>query len=103
VLGEFMSTTMTIEEADEVIKSLTSMLIAARTERDRLQRELTWQPIRTAPTDGTWFLCHQAGDDGVIRISSARWFEGELGGTSWAYASFAMPQHWMPISERFAE
>jgi hypothetical protein len=34
-----MKTEMTIEEADEAIKSLTSMLIAARTERDRLKAE----------------------------------------------------------------
>lgn len=35
-----MSKTMTIEEADGVIKSLTSMLIAARTERDSLRKKL---------------------------------------------------------------
>ena len=34
---EPISTTMTIEEADATIKSLTSMLIAARTERDKLK------------------------------------------------------------------
>jgi hypothetical protein len=32
-----MSTVTTIEEADEVIESLKSMLITARTERDRLK------------------------------------------------------------------
>jgi hypothetical protein len=35
-----MRTEMTIEEADEVIESLKSMLIAARTERDRLKAAL---------------------------------------------------------------
>lgn len=35
-----MSNTMTIEEADSTIKSLTSMLISARTERDSLRIKL---------------------------------------------------------------
>ena len=35
--SEAVSTQMTIEEASEIIKSLTSMLIAARTERDQLK------------------------------------------------------------------
>lgn len=35
-----MSNTMTIEEADSTIKTLTSMLISARTERDALRIKL---------------------------------------------------------------
>lgn len=62
-----------------------------------------WQPIRTAPTDGTWFLCHKAGADGVIRISSAHWEDGILGGKGWCFLNTDLPQYWMPISERFAE
>ena len=69
----------------------------------KAESEPTWHPIRTAPKDGTWFLSHQAGDDGVIRISSARWDGEELGGKAWCYSPHSMPQYWMPISERFAE
>jgi hypothetical protein len=39
---------MTIEEADEVVESLKSMLIAARTERDRLKSENSKQALRLA-------------------------------------------------------
>jgi hypothetical protein len=74
-----------------------------RQRADDLEAALTWQPIRTAPTDGTWFLCHKAGPDGVIRISSAHWEGGFLGGKGWCYSTTDMPQYWMPISERFAE
>ena len=64
---------------------------------------MAWKPIRTSPNDGTWFLCHQAGTDWIIRISSARWNEGELGGKGWSYCPHSMPQYWMPISEQFTE
>lgn len=35
--SEMMTTTMTIEEADEMIKSLTSKLIAVTTERNQIR------------------------------------------------------------------
>jgi hypothetical protein len=43
----------------------------------------TWQPMSTAPTDGTWILTYS--QDGVIRV--AMWIEGAI----------HEPTHWMPL------
>lgn len=59
-----------------------------------------WQPIETAPKDGTHVLMYRRQD-----ISEAWWqkkFIGEgyeWGGTGWAYPDFAPPTHWMPLPE----
>ena len=58
-----------------------------------------WQPIETAPKDGTKVLFWHNGD-----IHLAWWRKNILGqegfgGYGWSYAEFSMPTHWMPSPE----
>ncbi len=55
-LSEPAKTTMTIEEADATIKSLTSMLIAARTERNRLREAISDAGFSVMQTSGRWSI-----------------------------------------------
>jgi hypothetical protein len=72
--------TMTIEEADEVIKSLKSMLIAARTERDRLKSENSKQALRLA---GAIMLLQAAKDalpsDDMVYLRIREFLDNEVG------------------------
>lgn len=66
-------------------------------EVERLKAATKWQPIETAPRDGTWVLCYS---EGVI--SHAFWesneFDGDChwGGKDWYYPKWSQPTHWMP-------
>lgn len=55
-VSEPAKTTMTIEEADATIKSLTSMLIAARTERNRLREAISDAGFSVMQTSGRWSI-----------------------------------------------
>lgn len=56
-----------------------------------------WQPIDTAPKDGTQFLAW----DGVC-VENIKWWSG-MWVTSWCndadYANHGAPTHWMPLPE----
>jgi hypothetical protein len=54
-----------------------------------------WQPISTAPRDGTSILIFEAqvGTAGVVRVS--RWREDTIP-SGWAGAEYA-PSHWLPL------
>jgi hypothetical protein len=65
---------------------------------------MKWQPIETAPQDGTWVLlaCGSGGDGWVV----AGWLDTEHGGywhvnEHWtdAHSSPIYPTHWMPYPE----
>lgn len=55
----------------------------------------TWQPIETAPKDGTWIVtvCEGWGHPGMCR-----WFNRGNEQGVWGYAGMEMrPTHWMPL------
>jgi hypothetical protein len=54
-----------------------------------------WQPISTAPKDGTSILIFEAqvGTSGVVRVS--RWRDDTIS-SGWAGAENA-PSHWLPL------
>lgn len=70
-----------------------------------------WQPIETAPKDGTWILAiNNRGNPAVIIWNErAYWNEGDLrpgwihpfsdgsASTFWNGANGSMPEYWMPI------
>ena len=56
---------------------------------------LKWQPISTAPTDGTSILIFEAhvGTAGIVRVS--RWRNDTIP-SGWAGAE-NVPSHWLPL------
>lgn len=56
-----------------------------------------WQPIETAPKDGTDILAYQRWEEGTERILVMRW--DEKGGWRTNVHSFVRfdPSHWMPL------
>jgi len=75
----------------------------------RTMRE--WQPIETAPTDGTRFLAYRSGDDpediGVVSIIHRHDPGGALRNPKHNYETWVtdfgspstQPTHWMPLPE----
>lgn len=59
-------------------------------EVERLEQAQTWQPIATAPTDGTIVLLCTAG----WHKCEEGWFEGDGWHTDWNYID---PTHWLPL------
>lgn len=62
-----------------------------------LRAEREWQPIETAPKDGTTFLAYRSGI-----IMMAQWrksHNGHManGGEGWFYPSWNPATHWMPL------
>lgn len=68
-----------------------------------------WQPIETAPRDGTWVLvtggdiCY--GWDGISKPSAvAAQFEGRAWQFAWYdsgyYGEYEDPTHWMPLPKK---
>lgn len=53
-----------------------------------------WQPISTAPKDGTSILVFEA-DEGTVRVS--RWRDDTIP-TGWAGGEHA-PSHWLPLPQ----
>lgn len=65
---------------DKVLKEFTYSMI----------RAMTWQPIETAPRDGSEILCYE---DGMVRVC---W---NFGTNTWDFGDSIMdnPTHWMPL------
>lgn len=63
-----------------------------------LEKALTWQPIDTAPKDGTWIMGWASGDLNPSRIS---WGRNHRNNLSWctAFCSFVEGYitHWTPL------
>ena len=64
-----------------------------------------WQPIETAPRDGTPILGYSRRLPPKARIGTIMWVEPhwQVGGSEWAGGALAMwmsdPTHWMPLPE----
>lgn len=58
-----------------------------------------WQPIETAPKDGTRILMFHPRDDGDVNIRMAWWVVDRFGGHGWSFPSWSGPTHWMPLPE----
>lgn len=58
-------------------------------------RERNWQPIETAPKDGTHMLMYRKSTG----IDEAWWKGDGWGGRSWWYPQSDQPTHWMPLPE----
>ncbi|MGI9292383.1 MAG: DUF551 domain-containing protein [Pseudomonadales bacterium] len=58
-----------------------------------------WQPIETAPKDGTWVLL--GGCEFGYIIQTARWYDWGVQGWEWGdYSNRGFkPTHWMPLPE----
>jgi hypothetical protein len=63
-----------------------------------------WQPIATAPRDGTWVLAHRAGDWTLPEL--VQWHQGvnhsywqtmEYGWPTKSSQATCGPTHWMPL------
>lgn len=52
-----------------------------------------WQPIETAPRDGTFILCaHDSGYVNILQFCSDGWWSRNTG-----YYDPEYPTHWMPL------
>ena len=58
-----------------------------------------WQPIETAPKDGTWILLYDEQD--VIEVGWWESFDCPGGGAmiGWCVDRVTHPTHWMPLPE----
>lgn len=100
------------EQQNETLKlERNAMLDAAVDKKDELAQlradlarfegdaKREWEPIESAPKDGTHILCYSPD-----RISEA-WYRPDmldltktvLGGIGWCYAGLKQPTHWMPL------
>lgn len=76
-------------------------VLALCREREFLRTRTQWQPIETAPKDGTRFLAISPNIDGPFIASWWRsWYGIEGFGVPGPYGSFSDGiSHWMPIPE----
>jgi len=67
---------------------------------DRIEAE-TWQPIETAPKDGSWFLGYWPECYFEDRIIATQWHDFGLGDPYWLDApdnrDWTAPTHWRPL------
>ena len=58
-----------------------------------------WQPIETAPRDGTWIIVwRRCGNDYIRQIGEDHWRD-DLGGCWGRSNQDCCPTHWMPLPE----
>jgi len=66
----------------------------------------TWQPIATAPKDGTRVILYKFTPPGWYIVGHGYWFAGQDGSCGWIARAFngdvgslglAYPSHWMPL------
>lgn len=62
---------------------------------------MDWQPIDSAPKDGTRFLAFRDGIMEVVWFKRDWFYEGDtgLGSDNWLYPKDHQPTHWMPLPE----
>lgn len=81
-------------KADECHEE-SAVIMAAADEIERLRGLLEWQPIETAPKDGTWIMAH----DPEMNEPCRRMFYCPSGWKDSDYDSICKntPTHWMPL------
>lgn len=59
---------------------------------------MKWQPIETAPKDGSVILCAWFDDDGTT-YAIAGWYEPGIADLCWydQYDDAICPTHWLPL------
>lgn len=66
-------------------------------------KDLSWQPIETAPKDGTIFIAYRPNfkESIVSEVSEDYWFEADdFIPAGWANSSeISPPTHWMPLPQ----
>ena len=55
---------------------------------------MDWQPIETAPRDGTVVLVYAPGRDGLSAMQSTCAYHPDAG---WCIDELRQPSHWMPL------
>lgn len=85
------------EKANDTIKELRSALAAREAECERLRSALAWQPIETAPKDGTPFLAWNGHWRGVAMYFEARYEEDPEWVDEQTNYIEPEPTHWMPL------
>lgn len=59
---------------------------------------MNWQPMDTAPTDGTQFLAVQNLEEVFYQIVVVMHYEEDIGFVvSWDHDTSLMPTYWMPL------
>lgn len=61
-----------------------------------------WQPIKTAPKDGTNIIVYRPSFDGryIPQVGMDWWFKTNSGDMTWAKSRpDTQPTHWMPFPE----
>jgi hypothetical protein len=63
---------------------------------------MDWQPIETAPRDGTWILVYEGDwiDPRFVGHEVAHWSKSSFGNPAWRDSSdnvFDGATHWMPL------
>lgn len=72
-------------------------------ENEKLRAALQWQPIETAPKDGTPILAREKGAGPAVYMMCAMWSGSELegwripGARGWTNARWFHPTHWMHL------
>jgi hypothetical protein len=83
----------------EAVRAMAVEITRLRKERDEARAAMTWQPIETAPKDGTEILVCGPDKNGGLYRAVQRWPENW--GLYWpvTYMAYAAgePAHWMPL------
>lgn len=86
------------DHKDDICMHHSPKLVRALTEIAELRKQLEWQPIETAPKDGTEILAYRKRD-----VKSCRWKGDCWGGDGWTYPPAEgmlgehAPTHWKPL------
>jgi len=99
------------EDRGKIIESLVTRLESRLIEVERLRALTNWQPIETAPRDGTWILLTGGSvdwdwdGDSKPRVVAAQFRERNADSWQFAwfdagyYGEYENPTHWMPLPE----
>ncbi len=85
-----------VEVVKEVIKTVEVEVVKEVIKTVELPSVVEWQPLATAPKDGTHILAHRQ------RLITEIWwqrglFEPGWGGNGWTYTRDELPSHWLPV------
>lgn len=97
------TTEQQIEELEKENKNLKAKLDYVGDASYEKNLELKWQPIETAPKDGTAILVYEGDDIGVVLWRQQAFTNGEM---EWCAqdccdgVTIYKPTHWMPLPKR---